>query len=150
MCSRGAFFASQRNRQTGGVSPAMGIAKNCVPAAGIEPTSPPKCFQVERQDRMEAPCPLDHAGSVQPGHIFGLTVATARFCDGWAQAMCVFAWSAIDDFAPLRWLHAAFSNLQASMRIFACFASCSSTARHARTSHGNPAKAIVTAEWRSG
>ena len=46
-----------------------GIAQDCVPAAGIEPTSPPKCFQVERQDWMETPCPLDHAGSVQPARV---------------------------------------------------------------------------------
>ena len=44
-------------------------------------------FRAERQDRMEAPCPLDHAGNVQPARMFGFNIC---------------------DFAPLRWLGAAF------------------------------------------
>ena len=35
-----------------------------IPAAGVEPASPPNCsFRTERQIRMEAPYPLDHAGN---------------------------------------------------------------------------------------
>ena len=48
--------------QKGRPAPVAAHSKR-LPAAGVEPASPPECFQNERQSWMEAPCPLDHAGN---------------------------------------------------------------------------------------